>query len=162
MPPLDLAKLLSVGIHRASLPQLLGFCEEEQGKQTLPIGSAASRDPHELRPHIGLGVVQRGLDGGEWCGGFYTIDNIKVEVAMTLQHSDFKHWVVLIWRIRDQSSADLKIRPASPSGAKWAFSEWLINQVLVWIGQDPTGGRRCYRSRQISSEQILRSENNRT
>ena len=54
----NLAELF-FGIHRASLSQLLGLCEEEQGKQALPVGSAASRDPHELRPHKGLGVVQR-------------------------------------------------------------------------------------------------------
>ena len=118
MRPLDLAKLLSVGIHRASLPQLLGFCEEEQGKQTLPIGSAASRDPHELRPHIGLGVVQRGLDGGEWLGGFYAIDNAKHPESVKLQHGDFKDCVVPTWRISDEEPTDVKKGPAIPESTK--------------------------------------------
>ena len=65
----------------------------------MPVGSAASRDPHELRPHKGLGVVQRVLDGGEWRGGFDATDNAEQVKAVTLQHGDFKDCVVPSWRI---------------------------------------------------------------
>jgi len=68
---------------------LLGLCEEEQEERALPIGSAAPRDPHELRLHKGLGVVQKGArDGGEWRGGFYATDNAEHEKAVTLQPLD--------------------------------------------------------------------------
>ena len=68
-------------------------------------------------------MVQGGLDGGEWRGGFYAIDNAEQHEAVTLQHGDFKDCVVTTCCIGVKEPADLKKGPAILEDAKWKFSE---------------------------------------
>ena len=74
--------------------------------------------------------LKRGLDGGEWRGGFYLTDNAEHAEAVTLQHGDFKDCVVLTWRTSDKEPKDLKKGPAIPAEAKWKFCDNYISTYL--------------------------------
>ena len=87
----------------------------------LLVWSDVKKDVHDPRPHKGLYVVQRGLEGGERRAGSYAINDADHTEARMLQHGELKDCVAPTRHITIRSRPPQESSPI-PEDAKWKSS----------------------------------------